>query len=956
MRFGILGPLEVTGGTCPTGTGQATSYAPQAAKLRVVLGTLLVRANEVVSVESLIDELWPDAPPRTATTTLQVYVSHLRKTLQSADPENGREALVTRRPGYLLRVGADAVDSAAFEALSRRGHQALQTADFAAAADLQRRALALWRGPVLSDTPHGPVLEGTAVRLAEARTTALDERIRAELHLGLHRELVAELQELVAEHRMHEEFHTHLMVALYRCGRQAEALRVFALLRETLVEELGIEPGPGSSRLQRRILEGDPALSRSGAGTRARAAAGTKTGPGPGAGTGTGPAGTGTDVGGTEAGGTEAGAGVAPAGPGRAAHRDGAGTAGAAAGAGAGAGAEVAYGGKASGTGAGAAAGGWSAALGALPAADPCFTGRADELTALERMLRGAPAGGCVAVTGMPGAGKTALAVEAAHRVADAFPEGRIFVDLRESTDAPADGPQAERAQALDRLLRGSGGPAGPADGPPAAPRVLLVLDGVTSETQVRALLPALRGAVVLLTARRVPAGLPGLRSMVLGPWRPEETRRLVGLFTGRAGTRAVTRGGTPVVDPGPGPDPGTVAEIAELCGRLPLAVRTAAAQLAARPHWSAATLAERLRDESGRLDALRSGDVDVRARLLEVYAACPDEQRRAFRLLSLLPPGRFGAVQAAAALDVTAPRASAALEALADERLVAVDRDGWHLPELLRLLAVERLALEEPPGAVRAGAERVCRAYVAAAAEPGHAPDSGARGLVRLARTAYEAGLWALTVRLTDALAGAWVQDEGEAAYTLALDAAERCADRSAQARMLRSLGDLAWQFRRVERAHELFSGALALARAADDEEEAARALVGLAELRLDAGESAEAAALLEPALAALSEPGRTRGRYEASRARALLALAQDGPEGARAWFGECLELAGALRDHRLEVYALRSLRALSTPSGPGADSGPGSGPGSASRPAATRAVEIRPGLWRIHPAGVGA
>ncbi|MFJ6759832.1 BTAD domain-containing putative transcriptional regulator [Streptomyces sp. NPDC091273] len=907
MRFGILGPLEVTGGTGPTDTGRVTSYAPQAAKLRVVLGTLLVRANEVVSVESLIDELWPDAPPRTATTTLQVYVSHLRKTLQSADPEHGREALVTRRPGYLLRVGPDAVDGTAFEDLSRRGHQALQAGDFATAADLQRRALALWRGPVLSDTPHGPVLEGAAVRLAEARTTALDERIRAELHLGLHRELVAELQELVAEHRMHEEFHTHLMVALYRCGRQAEALRVFALLRETLVEELGIEPGPASSRLQRRILEGDPALSRSGAGTRAR----TVTATGPETGT--------------------RGAGAAPAGT------------------------EGAYGERTAGGGgttggdadAGASAGGRSAAL--LPAADPCFTARADELTALERMLRSAPAGGCVAVTGMPGAGKTALAVEAAHRVADAFPDGRIFLDLQDGESA-----SAEREQALDRLLHRAGDPPSAADGPSTAPRVLLILDGVTSETQVRPLLPALRGAVVLLTARRVPSGLPGLRSVVLGPWRPEEAGRLAGLFTGRAGTRAVTRGGAPVLDPGPAPDPDTVAEIAELCGRLPLAVRAAAAQLAARPHWTAATLADRLRDESGRLDALRTGDVDVRARLLEAYAACPDEQRRAFRLLSLLPPGRFGAREAAAALDVTGPQASAALEALADERLVAVDRDGWHLPELLRLLAVERLALEEQPGAARAGAERVCRAYAVASAEPGHVPDQGARGLVRLARTAYDAGLWELTVQLTDALAGGSVQDEGEAAYTLALDAAERCGDRSARARMLRSLGDLAWQYRRVERAHELFSGALALARAADDEEEAARALVGLAELRLDAGESAEAAALLEPALAALSAPGRTRGRYEASRARALLALAQEGPETARAWFGECLELAGALRDHRLEVYALRSLRALSTPSGPGAGAGAGAGSGSGS--AATRAVEIRPGLWRIQPAGVRA
>ncbi|MEV7584308.1 AfsR/SARP family transcriptional regulator [Streptomyces erythrochromogenes] len=896
MRFGILGPLEVTGAAAPADGHREPSYAPQAAKLRVVLGTLLLRANEVVSVESLIDELWPDAPPRTATTTLQVYVSHLRKTLQSADPEGGREALVTRRPGYLLRVGADALDALDFEDLYRRGHQALQTSDFAAAAELHRRALALWRGPVLSDTPHGPVLEGAAVRLAEARTGALDERIRAELHLGLHRELVAELQELVAEHRMHEEFHTHLMVALYRCGRQAEALRVFTTLRQTLVEELGIEPGPSSSRLHRRILEGDPALARAG---------GRAAGP---------PAGPSTVLAG-------------PADPAAVTGRD------------------PGHDGRppaAADTGFGpvAGAGGWSPALGALPAADPCFTGRTEELAELERLLRSAPAGGCVAVTGMPGAGKTALAVETAHRVADAFPDGRLFLDLRAGAGS---GPPPSAGAVLDRLARASGGPgAAPSDGAAAAPRLLLVLDGVGSETDVRPLLPALRGAVVLLVARRVPAGLPGLRSVLLGPWRPDEAQRLTGLFTGRAGTRAGALGVAAAPDAGPGPGPDTVAEIVELCGRLPLAVRTAAAQLAARPHWTAAVLADRLRDEGGRLDVLRTGDVDVRSRLLDAYEACSDPQRRAFRLLSLLPPGRFGARQAAAALDLTEPQAAAALEALADERLVAVDRDGCRLPELLRLLAVERLALEEPPEVVRAAAERVCRSYADAAAEPGRVSDAGARGLVRLARTAYGAGLWTLTVRLTDALAG-WVPDDAEAVYALALDAARRCADRSAQARMLRALGELAWQYRRVERADELFSGALELAREAGDEEEAARALVGLAELRLDAGDSARAAALLEPALAALSAPGRTRGRYEASRARALLALALEGRESARAWFGECLELAGALRDQRLEVYALRSLRALSLP--PRGGSGPGS-----------RAVEIRPGLWRIDPAAVPA
>ncbi|WP_329377720.1 AfsR/SARP family transcriptional regulator [Streptomyces sp. NBC_01351] len=844
VRFGILGPLEITGG------------APQAAKLRVVLGTLLVRANEVVSVDTLIDELWPEAPPRTATTTLQVYVSHLRKSLRAADPHDGREVLVTRRPGYLLQVGAGELDAGSFDELARRGHRALLAGDFAAAADLQRRALALWRGPLLSDTPHGPLLDGAAVRLGEARTTVLDERVRAELHLGMHRELVAELQELVAEHPLHEEFHAHLMVALYRCGRQAEALRVFALLRQTLVEELGIEPGPHSRQLQRRILEGDPELAR--AGERETVVGGE----GP------------SHVG---------------------------------------------------------AAGG--ADLGPLPASDPWFTGRGTELDELEGLLRGAAAawaggggggGGRIAVTGMPGAGKTALAVEAAHRVADAFPGGVYFTDLRHGAGGglPPRGPGAAVA-------------GGPGPGSPA----LVVVDGVSSEAQVRPLLAL--GHAVLLTARRVPAGLPGLRVVVLGPWHPREARRLAGLFGGHGGARGDARGGARA-------EPEVVAAVAELCGRLPLAVRAAAAQLAARPHWTPATLAERLRGEDGRLDVLRSGDVDVRARLMEAYASCPAERRREFRLLSVLPPGRFGARQAAAALDLGEARALGSLEALADERLVeASDRGSWRLPELLRLLAVERLAEEEAPEVARAVALRVCRAYAEAAeaaVEAGRVPEPGAAGLVRLARTAYDAGLWELTVRLTDA-GGGWASqvdaETEEACYTLGLDAARRYGDRCAQARMLRSLGELAWRYRRLGRAQELFAEALERAREAGDEEEAGRALVGLAELRLDRGATVEAAALLEPALAALAAPGRTRGRYEASRARALVALAQEGPESARVWFDECLRLAGTLRDHRLETYTKRALRSL------GAGSvGPAAG--------GVWAVEARPGVWRICSGGL--
>ncbi|MEU2246112.1 BTAD domain-containing putative transcriptional regulator [Streptomyces sp. NPDC019224] len=800
VRFGILGPLEVSGG------------APAAAKLRGVLGTLLVRANEVVSVDGLIDELWPDSPPRTAPTTLQVYVSHLRKALRTADPHHGRETLLTRRPGYLVRVTPDELDSTAFLDLSRRGHRALHDGDFAAAADLQRRALALWRGPLLSDIPHGPLLEGAAVRMDEARTTALDERVRAELHLGMHRELVPELHELAAEYPLREEFHAHLMVALYRCGRQAEALRVFTLLRQTLVDELGIEPGPRSRRLQRLILEGDPGLAR-----------------------------------------PEPAPAVSPG------------------------------------------AGGGGGGDRPLPAPDPSFVGRTGELAALEGLLRSCTGGGVIAVTGMPGAGKSALAVEAAHRAADAFPGGLRLLD-------PHDGGRPPR--------------------PAPARGALLVVDGVASEADVRPLLPL--GYTLLLTARRVPAGLPGLRTLLLGPWRPEETRQLARLFDGHREDGPMTADRT--------------GEIAELCGRLPLAVRAAAAQLAARPHWTPATLVDRLRAEDGRLDALRTGDMDVRARLLAAYEACDDGRRRQFRLLSLLPPGPFDASRAAVALDLTEARALAALEGLADDRLVEADRDAWRLPELLRLLAAERLADEEDGGSVRAAVRRVCLAYAPGAAGPRRATDPDAPALARLARSAYDAGLWELTVRLTDGLARCARPDAEaeEACYALALDAARRCADRSAEARMLRLRAELAWRYRRFEYARKLWGRALVLARECGDEEEAGQALVGLAELLLDGGAAGEAAELLEPVLAA---PGRARGRYEAARVRALVALAQEGPEAARVWFDECLTLAGALDDPALRMYARRSLRALDA----GTDaSGAGFG-----------AVEIRPGLWRIHQGG---
>ncbi|AZM45813.1 hypothetical protein DMB38_08185 [Streptomyces sp. WAC 06738] len=252
MEFRILGPLEVHARRA--GGGDLT---PRAAKLRVVLATLLVRANKVVSIDRLIDELWGDEPPRTAMTTLQVYVSQLRKVLQEADAEGGRKALVTRAPGYMLLLNDAQLDLVRFEELYAQGRKAMDRGDYELAAELQRSALELWRGPMLSDIPHGPLLNSTAVRLGETRISALEQRISAALHLNRHHEVVGDLQTLVTELPMHEQFHAHLMVALYRMGRQADALSTFAKLRATLVKELAIEPGIQMQQLHRRVLNGD---------------------------------------------------------------------------------------------------------------------------------------------------------------------------------------------------------------------------------------------------------------------------------------------------------------------------------------------------------------------------------------------------------------------------------------------------------------------------------------------------------------------------------------------------------------------------------------------------------------------------------------------------------------------------------------------------------------------------
>jgi DNA-binding SARP family transcriptional activator len=245
MEFRILGPLDVRSGDTPIPLGGA--------KQRGLLAILLLNAGEVVSMDRLVDELWGEDPPATAVKTVQVFVSQLRKAL-------GADRIVTRAPGYSLEIDSSELDLHRFGRLADEGRSALAAGDAETAAARLREALGLWTGPPLSDLVYERSVEVEAVRLAELRLAALEDRIEADLQSGRSTELVGELQGLVARHPLRERPRAQLMLALYRSGRQAEALDVYRDTRATLVEELGIEPGSELQALERAVLRHDPAL------------------------------------------------------------------------------------------------------------------------------------------------------------------------------------------------------------------------------------------------------------------------------------------------------------------------------------------------------------------------------------------------------------------------------------------------------------------------------------------------------------------------------------------------------------------------------------------------------------------------------------------------------------------------------------------------------------------------
>ena len=252
MDFRLLGPLEVFDG--------ARAVVIGGGKRRSLLALLLLHGNEVVSADRLIDELWGEHPPPTAAKGLQVYVSQLRKELQNGSDRDG-DVLVTRANGYVLVLGPDDVDVHRFERSVNAGERALAAGEPDRAAQRLRQGLALWRGPPLADFTYEAFAQQEIARLEELRMVALEQRIDADLALGRHTQVVGELEALVREHPLRERIRGQLMLALYRCGRQAEALEAYRDGRRHMSDVLGLEPGPELRELEARILAHSPELA-----------------------------------------------------------------------------------------------------------------------------------------------------------------------------------------------------------------------------------------------------------------------------------------------------------------------------------------------------------------------------------------------------------------------------------------------------------------------------------------------------------------------------------------------------------------------------------------------------------------------------------------------------------------------------------------------------------------------
>ncbi|MFD9736577.1 BTAD domain-containing putative transcriptional regulator [Umezawaea sp. NPDC059074] len=717
-EFRLLGEVEATVDGREVDLGHA--------RQRAVLAALLVDANQVVPADRLVDRVWGERVPETGRNALYSYLSRLR----SALPESVGLGLRRRSGGYVAVVDPQLVDLHRFD---RSLTAARASTDGAARLAALDTALGLWRDRPLAGL-DGPWFEGVRARLERDRTAAELDRVDLLLGSGRHAEVLSAVVAAAERHPLDERVAGQLLLALYRNGRQADALEHYRLVRARLRDELGVDPGPELSELHQRILTAAPDL--------------------------------------------------VPATP---------------------------------------------VVLAQLPAELGGFAGRHAVLAELDTLSVATGPVVVAAITGAAGVGKTALALHWAHRVRARFPDGQLYLNLR-GTGSPL-----PPSHALARLLSDLGVAEVPTEVDAAAAayrsalagrRVLVVLDDAANAVQVRPLLPGSPGCLVLVTSRDRLDGLvarEGARRIGLDVLTPEDALVVLEQVVGSARIAA---------------EPAAAADVVELCARLPLALRIAAANLVGRPGLRIADYAATLRtgDRLAELEVTGDAETAVRAAITLSYNGLPVRARRVFRLLGLMP-----------GLDLTEPAVAALvgtedvrpeLRELTAAHLVAEHGPGrYTFHDLLRLYAAERAVAEDGPDGEaaldRLGAWYAATTDLAVEALDARRPvppfESGDRALdwlaaeaptlVAVVERAADRGVREHAWRLAVALRRYFPRGGAvhwEAVTRAGLRAAKEGGDAHAQTQLHNSLGALRWQQGEYSAAADHFQQALARSTAA--------------------------------------------------------------------------------------------------------------------------------------------